>query len=252
MENSDMAGNLNPHEQKRYQRMMALPGYGAAVLEKIKTTRVLVVGAGALGATVLQHLAMCGFSQLGVVDNDLVSEENLAGQTFFGSKDLGKQKAIAARDKLGQLNHLCKVEIFNICLSETNARTIIKEFDLVVDCTDNFPAKFLINDVCTHLRKPWFFGYTNAFKGYFASLNGATGPTLRCLFPEPRKTSDIFGTGSEYGIANSLVGTFMAHSVVCSIAGTDCAKPGWLNSIDLENLTVSSAEISINRANLSV
>lgn len=244
--------NFTLHEQKRYQRLLSMPGFGVEALTKIRQVRVVVVGAGSLGATVLQHLAMCGIIHLAVVDNDIVTEENLAGQTFFGSKDLGKQKAIAARAKLEALNHQCTVEVFNICLSQNNAEAILQGFDLVVDCTDNFPAKFVINDICTRLRKPWFFGFTDAYKGYYALFDGQRGPTLRCLYPEPKKTSEVFVEGREYGITNSITGTLIVHQILQEVTGHTKKNTALLHEVDLMAMELASRPISVNPKNLNV
>lgn len=248
----EILNHLTAHEHKRYQRLLSLPGFGVEALTKIRQTRIVVVGAGSLGATVLQHLAMCGFIQLGVVDNDTITEENLAGQTFFGSKDLGKQKAIAARAKLEVVNHQCSVEIFNICLSQNNSEAILGGFDLVVDCTDNFPAKLLINDTCTRLRKSWIFGFTNAYKGYYALLDGQHGPTLRCLYPEPKKTSEVFAEGMEYGITNSVTGTLMVHQIVLKVTGQAKEKASLLHEVDIMAMQFASRPMIVDPKNLIV
>jgi sulfur-carrier protein adenylyltransferase/sulfurtransferase len=152
---------LNDAEKRRYRRHIMLPEVGETGQEKLKAARVLVVGAGGLGAPVLQYLTAAGIGTIVILDDDTVNEDNLHRQILYGGHDLGKLKTIIARQRLSILNPLVTHEIFNIRLKPANAISFISQVDVVIDATDNYSTRYLINDACIMTGKPW------GFRSYF-------------------------------------------------------------------------------------
>src|SRR5450759_1778208 len=150
-----MAGNiLSPREIRRYSRQILIPEIGIAGQEKLKQAKVIVVGAGGLGCPVLQYLNAAGIGKIGIVEFDMVDETNLQRQVLYGSDDVGKLKSIIAKNRLEHLNSLLEYEIFNLRITSSNSLNILKNFDIIVDATDNFTDRYIINDSCIILDKP--------------------------------------------------------------------------------------------------
>lgn len=243
---------LSQQEIRRYQKLINLENIGLSGVEKLKSASVLVVGAGALGAPVLQYLTSLGIGTIGILDNDLIEEKNLPGQILFGTKDLGKQKAIISRDKLQQINHLVNFNIHNICLSPNNALGFCQEYDIIVDTTDNFTAKYLINDACVILKKSWVFGAVHEFEGSFTVFHGKTGPTLRCLYPERPTNRDNLSGDAEIGMITGVTGSLLVSEVVKILTGAGEVLSGQLCTFNLLNNNFSSVEINTVADNLKI
>ncbi len=242
---------LSPQEIRRYQKLIANEQIGLTGQEKIKQTSVLVIGAGCLGSPVLMYLTALGVGKIGILDNDSIEEKNLPGQTLYGSKDLGKQKAIVAKQRLEGLNHNVKFVIHNICVSPKNVIGFCQDYDFVVDATDNFSAKFLINDACVILKKQWVSGTVNNFEGSFAKFDGKNGPTLRCLYQKKGEEESLHNI-TQLGILPGIIGTFLADEVVRLITGYGNFGTGEVKKINLlENLLLSE-KINILPENLSI
>ncbi|HSI90954.1 MAG TPA: HesA/MoeB/ThiF family protein, partial [Adhaeribacter sp.] len=148
---------LQKEELKRYDRHLILPEIGLEGQVKLKNAKVLVVGAGGLGCPVLQYLAAAGVGTLGILDFDVVEESNLQRQILFGMPDLGRKKAEAAAEKLALLNPFIRLQVFNERFQSENAEGLLSDFDLIIDGSDNFPTRYLVNDVCVALGKPLVF-----------------------------------------------------------------------------------------------
>lgn len=201
---------------ERYKRHIQLEEIGDAGQNKLNTAKVLVVGAGGLGCPVLQYLAAAGIGTLGIVDFDLVEESNLQRQVLFGNFSLGKNKAEVAKEKLVELNPTISIKAYPEKLLPENAAKIFKEYDIVVDATDNFPVRYLINDACVVLNKPFIYGAIYKFEGQVTVFNYQNGPTYRCLFPEPPKKASVPNC-SEIGVLGVLpgiIGTMQATEVL--------------------------------------
>lgn len=166
---------------------------------------MLVVGAGGLGAPVLQYLAAAGVGTLGIGDNDLISEDNLPRQVIYSKKDVGMQKAIVARSKLMDYNPYSTFNIHNILFTDERVLKIIENYDIVVDCTDNLPARYLLNDACIILKKPLVHAALYKYQGQVSVFNYDKGPSYRCLYPYPPRSERILNSGRE-GILGALVG----------------------------------------------
>ena len=162
-----------------------LPEIGAEGQGKLLQAKVLVVGAGGLGCPVLQYLAAAGVGVLGLMDDDVVDESNLQRQVLYGSRDIGKLKAIIAKQRLTESNDLSSYNVLNIRLNKKNVLNVVKDYDIVIDATDNFPSRYLINDACIILNKPMVYGAIYKFQGQVTVFNYKGGPSYRCLHPIP-------------------------------------------------------------------
>ena len=169
---------------ERYSRQILLPEIGEQGQQMIGHASVLIVGVGGLGTLVAQYLAMAGVGKIGLMDFDKVSESNLNRQVLYTEKDLGVVKVEAAKMRLTEINASLNYLTFNEILSTDNAKAIFSKFDLIIDGTDNIISKYIINDACNALNKPWVYGSIYRFEGQVSVFNYENGPTYRCLYPE--------------------------------------------------------------------
>jgi len=158
-------------ELNRYNRHIILPQFGVAAQEKLKASKVLVVGSGGLGSPLLFYLAAAGIGAIGIVDFDCVEETNLQRQILFDTNNIGKPKAEIAAQKVQELNPYIRVKVYNEKLTPANALEIIKGYDIIADGTDNFPTRYLINDACVLLGKPYVYGSVYQFEGQLSLFN---------------------------------------------------------------------------------
>ncbi len=184
--------------------------------EKLLQAKVLVVGAGGLGCPVLQYLAAAGVGVLGLMDDDIVDESNLQRQVLYGSQDIGKLKAIVAKQKLSKSNDLSSYNVLNIKLNKKNVLDVVKDYDIVVDATDNFPSRYLINDACIILNKPMVYGAIYKFQGQVTVFNYNGGPSYRCLHPIPPKPNEVAMPEEDgvIGVLPGIVGSLQANEVI--------------------------------------
>jgi molybdopterin/thiamine biosynthesis adenylyltransferase len=240
------SGNLTPREIRRYHKQIMIPEIGQAGQELLKKARVLVVGAGGLGCPVLQYLAAAGAGKIGIVEFDKVDESNLQRQVLYGSLDVGKLKSIIAKNWLELLNSLIEIEIFNLRLDTTNAIDIINKFDLVVDATDNYETRYIINDACVILGKPMIHGSIFKFEGQASVFNYKGGPTYRCFNPYLKNTTFINPKPAEvglFGVLPGITGTIMANEVIKIITGNGMVLSGKLLTFNISNYTFYSINI---------
>ena len=239
---------LNKDEINRYSRQIRLAEVGKEGQEKLKGASVLVVGAGGLGCPVLQYLTAAGIGTLGIVDNDWVDETNLHRQVLYSVKDIGKPKPIAAKEKLILLNPEVDLKMHFLRLDKESALKLISLYDIVVDCTDNFAARYLINDACVILNKPVVYGAIHRFSGQLMVLNYKGGPTLRCLYPEPPHPLEV-PSCEESGVVGSIAGTIgsmQATEVIKIILDLDGVLSGKLFIIDSLNFTTQVVSFNKN------
>ena len=184
--------------------------------EKLLQAKVLVVGAGGLGCPVLQYLAAAGVGVLGLMDDDIVDESNLQRQVLYGSQDIGKLKAIVAKQKLSKSNDLSSYNVLNIKLNKKNVLDVVKDYDIVVDATDNFPSRYLINDACIILNKPMVYGAIYKFQGQVTVFNYKGGPSYRCFHPISPKPHEVAMPDEEgvIGVLPGIVGSLQANEVI--------------------------------------
>jgi adenylyltransferase/sulfurtransferase len=218
---------------RRYSRHLLIPEVGLAGQERLARARVLVVGAGGLGAPVLQYLAAAGVGTLGIVDDDAVDITNLQRQVIFDQNDVGTSKAAAAASHVRALNGDVACEAFDERFDASNARAYVRSYDVVVDCTDTFGARYLINDACRLEKKPDVYASIFRFDGQ-VSVFVPDGPCYRCLFPEPPPEGSVpsCAEGGVLGVLAGMVGTFQANEALKLVLGIGKPLAGRLLLID--------------------
>ena len=245
---------LSKQELSRYIRHIALEEIGKEGQEKLKKTSVLVVGAGGLGAPVLQYLAAAGIGTLGIGDNDLITENNLPRQVLYTKKDVGMQKAIVARSKLMDYNPYSTFNIHNILFTDERVLKIIENYDIVVDCTDNLPARYLLNDACIILKKPLVHAALYKYQGQVSVFNYNSGPSYRCLYPYPPRSEKILNSAN-IGIMGALVGivgSVQAAEVIKMVTGLGEVLSGRVFVYDMLSSSSYTFNITRNDENFNV
>lgn len=238
---------LTTNELARYQRHLTLPQFGKAGQEKLKASKVLVVGSGGLGSPVLLYLAAAGVGTLGIVDFDHVDETNLQRQVLFQQNDIGKSKARIAAEKLKALNPYIDVEVHETRLTSENALELLENYDLIIDGTDNFPTRYLVNDACTMLDKPFVYGSIFRFEGQVAVFNYQNGPTYRDLYPEPPEPESVpnCAEGGVIGVLPGIIGSMQANEAIKVLA--EIGEPLSGKILIFDALSMQSRIIKINR-----
>jgi len=226
-------------ELKRYNRHFLLPQVGIAGQAKLKAARVLCVGAGGLGSPLLLYLAAAGIGTLGIVEDDIVDDSNLQRQILYSTNEVQQKKILAATARLQQLNPYITIETHDIRLSAANALTIISQYDMVADGTDNYVTRYLINDACFHLKKPHIYAGIFQFEGQCSIFNAPGGPCYRCLYdaPPPSEVMPNCAEGGVLGVLPGLLGTIQATEVIKLILGIGTPLIGRLltvNSLDMQ------------------
>jgi len=216
------AEGLTNEEILRYSRHLIMPEVGMEGQLKLKKAKVLLIGTGGLGAPLGLYLAAAGVGKLGLVDFDVVDFTNLQRQVTFGSSDVGKPKSEAARARLSNLNPDIQVQAFDTKLTSENALELFKDFDIIVDGTDNFPTRYLVNDACVLLGKPNVYGSIFRFEGQVTIFGMPGGPCYRCLYPEPPPPGLVpsCAEGGVLGVLPGIVGSIQAMETIKLILGS--------------------------------
>ncbi len=240
---------LSNEEHQRYQRHYVLPDFGTEGQLKLKNSSILVVGAGGLGSPVLLYLAAAGVGKIGIIDSDKLEVSNLQRQVLFNSDDIGKSKALTASEKIKKLNPYVQVTPYNEKLSTSNALEIISNYDLIIDGTDNFPTRYLINDACSIKGKPFVYGSIFRYEGQVAVFNFEGGVTYRDLFPEPPEPESVPNceTGGVLGVLPGIIGSIQANEAIKILTGVGEPLAGRLliiNSLNLESRIITVPKIS--------
>jgi adenylyltransferase/sulfurtransferase len=235
---------------ERYQRQILLKGFGLEGQHKLLQSKVLVVGAGGLGCPVLQYLAAAGVGTIGIVDEDIVSITNLHRQILFTVDDIGLPKSFIAKERLAKLNPEITIIDYNERLSTRNALAIIKDYDIVIDATDNFSSRYLINDACVLLNKPIVYGAVSQFEGQVAILNchlasSVTPANYRDLFPTPPIDGEVLNCAEAgvLGVLPGIIGSMQASETIKLITGI--GKPLINTVLTYHSLTNQLYEIEI-------
>ena len=225
---------LTPAERRRYARHLIMPEVGVEGQEKLKAARVLAIGAGGLGSPLSIYLAAAGVGTIGLVDFDVVDESNLHRQILFGSGDVGRSKLEAAADRLGEVNPNVRVVSHEARLSSENALEIFQGYDIVVDGTDNFPTRYLVNDACVLTGKPNVYASIFRFEGQASVFWAEKGPCYRCLYAEPPPPGAVpsCAEGGVFGILPGLLGVIQATETVKLILGAGEPLVGRLLLVD--------------------
>jgi len=227
-----------PEEVLRYSRHIILPEVGPKGQQKLRNSKVLIVGAGGLGSPVVLYLAAAGVGTIGLIDFDRVDLSNLQRQIIHTKKRVGELKVESAAIAINELNPHVKVEKIIKALDETNAQEIIKNYDVVIDGTDNFPTRYLINDACVSLGKPFVYGSIYRFEGHVSVFGIKNKPCYRCLFPEP-PAANLAPSCSEAGVLGVLagtIGTLQATEALKLILGIGESLAGYLLVYDALSL----------------
>lgn len=213
--------SLNQDELRRYARHLVLPEIGAEGQERLKRGRVLIVGAGGLGSPAALYLAAAGVGTVGIVDFDVVDETNLQRQILHSTLDVGRPKVESARERLLAINPHISVEIYRETLSSTNAIEIISRYDIVVDGTDNFPVRYLVNDTCVFQKKPHVYGSIFRFEGQASVFDAQRGPCYRCLYPAPPPPGLVQNCADAgvVGVLPGIIGSIQANEALKLMLG---------------------------------
>ncbi len=248
--------NLDPQEIGRYARHLTLEEIGLNGQKKLKASSVLCIGSGGLGSPVLLYLAAAGVGTIGIVDFDLVEDSNLQRQIIHGMSWLSKPKTDSARARILDINPYCKVDIFKCKLTPTNALEILQRFDLICDCTDNFPSRYLINDACVILGKPNIYGSIARFEGQCTVFNlNENSPNYRDLVPNPPPPGLLpsCAEGGVLGVLPGLIGLVQATEAIKIITGVGEILNGRLLIFDAlkMNFKELSLKPDMNRKKIS-
>ena len=225
---SEELPELEQGELSRYARHFSLPEFGIEGQQKLKAAKVLVVGTGGLGSPVLLYLTAAGIGTLGLVDFDVVDESNLQRQILFGVDVLGESKTKSARKRLSELNPNLNIDVHETRLTSENALEIIQNYDLVIDGTDNFQTRYLVNDACVIMGKPNVYGSIFRFEGQASVFNYDGGPCYRCLYPEPPPPGLVpsCAEGGVLGVLPGIIGCIQANEAIKIITGIGTTLKG--------------------------
>lgn len=221
----------------RYARHISLAEVGEAGQQKLTEAKVLMIGAGGLGCPALQYLVAAGVGTIGIVDGDMVDESNLQRQILFATSDIGRKKVEVAKDRLNALNPETTINTYPKNLTAGSALEIIERYDIVIDGTDNFATRYLVNDACVKLDKPFVYGAIHKFEGQVAVFNLRGGPTYRCLFPNSPSQSQIpnCAEAGVLGVLPGVIGTLQATEAIKVILELGEPLSGKLKMINLLN-----------------
>ena len=239
------AAELTVDEVRRYSRHLIIPDVGMTGQKRLKNAKVLCVGAGGLGSPALLYLAAAGVGTLGIVDFDVVDESNLQRQVIHGQSDIGRSKAESARDSIREINPYVNVIVHKERLDSDNAMQIFADYDLIVDGTDNFATRYLVNDACVLLGKPYVWGSIYRFDGQASVFWAEYGPCYRCLYPEPPPPGMVpsFAEGGVLGVLCASIGSIQVNEAIKLITGIGEPLAGRLMIYDALEMTYRSVKV---------
>jgi len=238
---------LSPQEVARYSRHLIMPEVALEGQKRLKAARILLIGAGGLGSPLALYLAAAGIGRIGIVDFDVVDFSNLHRQVLHGTSDVGRRKLQSAREKLQAINPEVDLDLYETRLSSANALSIFEPYDIVIDGTDNFPTRYLVNDACVLLKKPNVYGSIFRFDGQASVFYPPAGPCYRCLYPEPPPPGEVpsCAEGGVLGILPGLIGCIQATEAVKLVLGKGRTLVGRLLLYDA--LQMSFQEFRVRR-----
>jgi len=242
-----MKSQLDKKTIERYSRQIILKDIGILGQKKILSSKVLIIGAGGLGSPVAEFLSRAGIGSLGIVDDDKVSLSNLHRQSLYNTADIGEFKVKIAKDKIKKINPNTKVIIYKIRLSNKNFEKIINDYDYIVDGSDNFKTKFLINDFCLKFKKVLVTGSISKFDGHIFTFNFKDKkiPCLKCFFQEANISDDLLNCESEgiLGTVAGIVGTIQANEILKKILNIGTGLDGYIFILDLLHLNFRKVKL---------
>ena len=243
-----MNSKLNKNQIERFSRQIILKDIGTLGQKKIIQSRVLIIGMGGLGCPVAEFLTRAGVGFLGIIDSDNVEISNIHRQSLFDIKDLEKSKVVAAKNKLKKINSKTKVNCYKIRLNKTNYNKIIKEYDYIVDGSDNFNTKFLVNDFCKKTKKFLVTGAISKFNGHIFSFDfkNKKTPCIRSFFQEKEISNDILNCEYEgvIGTVAGIIGVIQANEILKKILNIGKSLNGYILIIDLLNLSFRKVKLN--------
>ena len=243
-----MSSKLSKNQLEKFSRQIILKNIGPLGQKKILNSKVLIIGMGGLGCPVAEFLTRSGIGLLGIVDHDLVSLSNIHRQTLYDEKDLGKLKVKAAKKKLANINSKTKIDIYNFKLDKMKFTKIIKNYDYIVDGTDNFETKFLINDISLKYKKFLVTGAISKFDGHIFTFDfkNKKNPCLRCFYQEETISDDILNCEYEgiLGTIAGIVGTMQANEILKKILNIGKNLNGFILILDLLNLNFRKVKLN--------
>jgi sulfur-carrier protein adenylyltransferase/sulfurtransferase len=239
------AASLSVDEVKRYSRHLIIPEIGMTGQKRLKNAKVLCVGAGGLGSPALLYLAAAGVGTLGIIDFDTVDESNLQRQVIHGQSDVGRPKAESARDSIREINPYVNVVLYKEALSTDNAMQIFSDFDLIVDGTDNFATRYLVNDACVLLGKPYVWGSIFRFDGQASVFWAEYGPCYRCLYPDPPPPGMVpsCAEGGVLGVLCASIGSIQVNEAIKLITGVGESLAGRLMIYDALEMSYRTVRV---------
>jgi sulfur-carrier protein adenylyltransferase/sulfurtransferase len=239
------AADLTVDEVKRYSRHLIIPDVGMTGQKRLKNAKVLCVGAGGLGSPALLYLAAAGVGTLGVIDFDVVDESNLQRQIIHGQSDIGRPKALSARDSIKEINPYVNVIVHEEALSNDNVMLIFSGYDLIVDGTDNFATRYMVNDACVLLGKPYVWGSIYRFDGQASVFWAEYGPCYRCLYPEPPPPGMVpsCAEGGVLGVLCASIGSIQVNEAIKLLIGIGEPLVGRLMVYDALEMNYRSLNI---------
>jgi adenylyltransferase/sulfurtransferase len=239
------AAELTPQEVRRYSRHLIIPDVAMDGQKRLKNARVLCVGAGGLGSPALMYLAAAGVGTLGIVDFDVVDESNLQRQVIHGQSDVGRPKAISARESVLEINPLITVNVHEERLDSSNVMEIFANYDLIVDGTDNFATRYMVNDACVLLGKPYVWGSIYRFDGQASVFWSEYGPCYRCLYPEPPPPGMVpsCAEGGVLGVLCASVGSIQVNEAIKVLTGIGEPLVGRLMIYDALEMTYRAVKV---------
>jgi len=239
------AESLSIDEVRRYSRHLIIPDVAMSGQKRLKNSRVLIIGAGGLGSPALLYLAAAGVGTLGIVDFDTVDESNLQRQVIHGQSDIGKSKAQSARDSIHEINPLINVVLHEERLENDNVFEIFNQYDLILDGTDNFATRYLVNDAAVLLNKPYIWGSIYRFDGQASVFWAENGPCYRCLYPEPPPPGMVpsCAEGGVLGVLCAAIGSIQATEAVKLLMGIGDPLVGRLMIYDALEMTYREVKI---------
>jgi sulfur-carrier protein adenylyltransferase/sulfurtransferase len=239
------ADELTVDEVKRYSRHLIIPEIGMTGQKRLKNARVLCVGAGGLGSPALLYLAAAGVGTLGIVDFDVVDESNLQRQIIHGQSDVGRSKAESARDSIREINPYVTVVLHEERLDSDNAMEIFAQYDLIVDGTDNFATRYLVNDACVLLGKPYVWGSIYRFDGQASVFWAEYGPCYRCLYPEPPPPGMVpsCAEGGVLGVLCASIGSIQVNEAIKIMTGVGEPLAGRLMIYDALEMSYRTVRV---------
>jgi len=239
-------GPLSPAERTRYARHLLLQEVGPDGQARLKASAVICIGAGGLGSPVLMYLAAAGVGRIGIVDHDVVETSNLQRQILHGESSVGQPKVESAKARLQDINPHLEIEVFHEPLTSANALERLADWDVVIDGTDNFPTRYLVNDACVILGKPLIYGSIYKFEGQISVFNHEGGPTYRDLFPDPPPPGAVpsCAEGGVLGILPGVVGCIQANEALKILLGIGESLSGRLLLYDALNMHFRELRLS--------